>query len=144
MRKRFIVKGPELLKSSRLQPVTSSVVPLRCDGGRLQRDQGGGQVHQKRRHGAGVHRRGLGHDVRIPADVPASLQATCHSEEVLRQTDLHCLFPLCLCLLKATEAQQPGAVVRGDRGGAGQPLHRHRVHGQGQCTVSEHTWPHIM
>lgn len=36
----------------------------RCDGGRLQRDQGGGQVYQKWRHSAGFHRRGLRHDVR--------------------------------------------------------------------------------
>lgn len=48
------------------------------------------------------------------------------------------IFLLHLCLTKATEAQQPGAVVRGDRGGAGQPLHRHRVHGQGQYVASEH------
>ena len=33
---------------------------------------------------------------------------------------------------QTTEAQQPGAVARGDRGGAGESLHRHGVHGQGQ------------
>lgn len=49
-------------------------VPLRCDGGRLQRDQGGGQVHQKRRHGAGVHRWGLGHDVRIRIPAPPQVK----------------------------------------------------------------------
>lgn len=103
-------------------------------------------MYQKRRHGAGVHRRGLGHDVRIPVDVPWLLsgpRVKCHFEEELRQHEFVCLFSL-LFLTKATEAQQPGAVVRGDRGGAGQPLHRHRVHGQGQYVVSQHAWDHIM
>lgn len=39
-------------------------VLLRCDGRRLQRDQGGGQVYQKWCYSAGFHRRGLCHDVR--------------------------------------------------------------------------------
>lgn len=39
-------------------------VLLRRHGGRLQGDQGGRQVYQKRRHGSGLHRRGICDDVR--------------------------------------------------------------------------------
>lgn len=39
---------------------------------------------------------------------------------------------LLLRFVQATEAQQPGAVARGNCGGEGQSLHRHRVHGEGR------------
>lgn len=137
VRRRLILK--ERSCGSPFLLLTSSFVPLRRDGGRLQRDQSGGQVYQKRRHGAGVHRRGFGHDVRILADVPCASSGRCRvCFAALRRCWLR-LFLLHLCLLKATEAQQPGAVIRGDRGGAWQPLHCHRVHGQGQYLVSDHT-----
>lgn len=42
-------------------------VLVRCDGRRLQRDQGGGQVHQKWRYSTGFHRWGFCHDVRSAA-----------------------------------------------------------------------------
>lgn len=38
-------------------------------------------------------------------------------------------FPSVSVFRQATEAQQPGAVARGNRGGEGQSLHRHRIHG---------------
>lgn len=77
MRKRFALKiGSRWESSPPLHFFSSLCLPLRCDGGRLQRDQGGGQVYQKRRHSAGVHRGGLGHDVRTPADAPVALRAT--------------------------------------------------------------------
>lgn len=106
---------------------TVPFVPARCDGGRLQRDQGGGQVYQKWRHSAGVHRWGLGHDVSIPVNIymPLRLHVKC---KLLYRMEFD-YYLLHLCFVKATEAQQPGAVVRSNCGGAGQPLHRHRIHG---------------
>lgn len=36
------------------------------------------------------------------------------------------------CAAQAAPTQQPGAALGGDRGGEERPLHRHRVHGQGE------------
>lgn len=55
---------------------TLSASFCRCDGRRLQRDQGGSQVYQKRCHSAGVHRWGLCHDVR-PCISTFILHTTC-------------------------------------------------------------------
>lgn len=41
----------------------------------------------------------------------------------------HIFSPSVSVFRQATEAQQPGAVARGNRGGEGQSLHRHRIHG---------------
>lgn len=99
-------------------------VLVRCDGGRLQRDQGGSQVYQKWCHSASLHRWGLCHDVRSP---PLFL---CPSGTTRESSYGNRWFVLLLFrCLKATEAQQPGAIVGGNCWGARQSLHRHRVHG---------------
>lgn len=95
-------------------------VLVRCDGGRLQRDQGGSQVYQKWRHSTGLHRWGLCHDVRSPPPLFLCPSGT---------TPLMVTVDLFFRCLKATEAQQPGAIVGGNCWGAWQSLHRHRVHG---------------
>lgn len=103
----------------------SLCVLIRCDGGRLQRDQSGGEVYQKWCHSTGVCCWSLRHDVRaFNRPFSSQLFFLC-SYWILHSYP----WPL---FVQATETQQPGAVVRGDCGGEGQSLHRYRVHGQGQ------------
>lgn len=106
-------------------------VLLRCDGRRLQRDQGGGQVYQKWCYSAGFHRRGLCHDVRSFSYCSDTLLL---NNNLIISSTLTLFFFLLrlLCSIQTTEAHQPGAVARGNCRGEGQSLHRHRVHGQGK------------
>lgn len=105
---------------------------LRCNGWRLQRDQGGCQVYQKWCHSTGLYCRSLCHDV----NHCTVLVFRPKIHQCIRYGEVSSWWHKCFCCVsQAVETQQPGAVVRCNSRGEGQSLYCYRVHGQGQSDV---------